>query len=114
VRSSAYAASLTATLLLTSFACRSEGGVRRLTIEDAIETTRFMVADEHATSFAVSPDGKRYVAMLLRGNVARDGMEVEIVCGALASFEDAVPHSVAKLFSRALGGRVGLEGGLPS
>ena len=83
-----------------------------LTVRDAIETTRFMVADadgEH--SIAVSPDGRRYAAMLIRGDIRRDGVEVEIISGGLDSVESAKPYSVARLFTRGLGATMLGSGG---
>jgi len=79
-------------------------GKSLLTIRQAMETTRFMVADEQSRAIAVSPDGRRYVAALVRGDVARDGVEVEIMAGGLDSLEAAKPRSLARLFTRGLGG----------
>ncbi|WP_082112858.1 alpha/beta hydrolase family protein [Pseudoxanthomonas suwonensis] len=74
-----------------------------LTVRDSIVTTRFMVADRNGTSVAVSPDGSRYVAMLIRGDIERDGVEVEVVTGELASLDVATPQPVVSLFTRGLG-----------
>src|SRR3546814_9389784 len=49
------------------------------------------------------PDGKRYAAMLIRGDIKRDGVEVEIVSGELSSIQAAKPHTAAKLFTGGLG-----------
>src|SRR3546814_20023262 len=81
---------------------------QQLTIQDAFETTRLMVADAKGTSISVSPDGKRYAAMLIRGDINRDGVEVEIVSGELSSIQAAKQHTAAKLF-RSEERRVGKE-----
>src|SRR3546814_4727877 len=58
--------------LLTSISSASSAEHnQQLTIQDAFETTRLMVADAKGTSISVSPDGKRYAAMLIRGDIDR-------------------------------------------
>lgn len=79
---------------------------RLLTVRDAIQTTRFMVSDQHATSIALSPDGRHYAAMLIRGDIARDGVEAEIIAGGLDSLKAARPYTVARLFTRGLGATI--------
>jgi dipeptidyl aminopeptidase/acylaminoacyl peptidase len=79
---------------------------RPLTVQDALQTTRFMVADQHAKSIALSPDGQHYAAMLIRGNASRDGIEAEIIAGGLGSIEAAKPYTVARLFTRGLGASI--------
>src|SRR3546814_18711481 len=41
--------------------------------------------------------------MLIRGDIKRDGVEVEIVSGELSSIQAAKPHTAAKLFTGGLG-----------
>jgi len=76
---------------------------RLLTVRDALQTTRFMVADSSGKSVAVSPDGRHYAAMLIRGDVSRKGVDVEIIAGGLGSLVDAKPYVAARFFTHALG-----------
>lgn len=77
--------------------------MRPLTVVDAIETTRLML-DRDRNSVFVSPDGQRYVVMLITGDVAQDGVWVVLMTGWLDSRGFARPVSVARLFTRGLGG----------
>ncbi|RDS85053.1 hypothetical protein DWU98_03715 [Dyella monticola] len=83
------------------------------TVRDALQTTRFMVADQHAKSIALSPDDEHYAAMLIRGSVARGGVEAEIIAGGLGSLEAAKPYTVARLFTRGLGATILGNGAAP-
>lgn len=80
-----------------------------LTVADAIGTARFMVtpraADPRGSGVVLSPDGKRYVVMLIRGDVKRNGNWVELWTGGVESFEQASqpPRRVAQLFLSSLG-----------
>jgi dipeptidyl aminopeptidase/acylaminoacyl peptidase len=78
------------------------GGQRILAIKDEIETARFKL-NERKESVFVSPDGAGYVSMLIRGDVAGDGVWGEIVYGRLSSLESAKPRTVARLFTKGLG-----------
>ena len=66
-----------------------------LTVTDAIETTRFMTTpralDPRSSGVVISPDGKRYVVMLIRGDVKRNGNRVEFLAGSVETFEKAYP-----------------------
>lgn len=75
-----------------------------LTVRDAFETTRFMVADSDGNGVAVSPDGRHYAAMLIRGDIGHDGVEVKIIAGSLNSLAAAKPYVAARLFTHGLGG----------
>lgn len=90
----------------------------RLTVSDTIETTRVIEGSSTncsgATSFFIttgqsvgpvfpSPDNKRYVAMLVTGDVKQDGVWLKVISGGLTSIENVAPHQVARLFTRALG-----------
>ncbi len=95
----------------------ADGGPRPLTAEEAIETTRFMLnpgAEGPANpdgAVAVSPDGKRYVARLVRGDVQRNGVWMELITGGLDSLESAVAYrTVARLFTSGRGSRYGING----
>src|SRR3546814_7908739 len=80
--------------LLTSISSASSAEHnQQMTIQDAFEPTRLMVADTKGTSISVSQDGKRYAAMLIRGDIKSDGVEVEIVSGELSSIQAAKPHT---------------------
>lgn len=74
-----------------------------ITIEEAIETTRFMTDRENHGVF-VSPGGTRYAVMLITGDVEHDGVWAEIRVGALSSLRAAQPASIVRLFTRGLGG----------
>jgi hypothetical protein len=84
------------------------GGQRTFAIKDEIETARFKT-NEHNDSVFVSPDGGGYVSMLIRGDVADDGVWGEIVYGRLDSLESARPRTVARLFTKGLGSSDGLS-----
>jgi hypothetical protein len=73
-----------------------------LTITDAIETVRAM-KDTEGRSVFVSPDGLRYVTLLIKGDISRDGIWAELIAGRLDTFEGAHPITVARLFTRGLG-----------
>lgn len=74
-----------------------------LKVRDVIETTRAM-ADRNGEAVHVSPNGQRYAVMLVRGDVARDGVWAELRVGGLDTFKGAEPRVVARLFTRGLGG----------
>ncbi len=73
------------------------------TVRVALETTRFMV-DRNGEAAVVSPDGQRYVVMLVTGDVARDGAWLELRVGRLDSLEGAVATPLIRLFTHARGG----------
>jgi hypothetical protein len=98
-----YAPIVAAFLIGTAANVALAAGKQPLTVQDAIQTTRFMVADQHGKSIALSPDGQHYAAMLIRGNVVRDDVEAKIIAGSLDSLKAAKPHVVAKLFTSGLG-----------
>jgi hypothetical protein len=82
------------------------GSQRTFSIKDEIETARFKI-NERKESVFVSPDGSGYVSMLIRGDVAGDGVWGEIVYGKLDSLESAKPRTVARLFTKGLGSSEG-------
>lgn len=91
-----------------------------ITTVDALEMGRFMpgkigaersndgslrVTQEHVLR---SPDGKRYVVILVRGDVQRDGNWFELLGGGLESFAAAARiESIALLFTRSFGSSYG-------
>jgi dipeptidyl aminopeptidase/acylaminoacyl peptidase len=82
------------------------GEGQTFSIGDEIETARFKL-NERKESVFVSPDGTGYVSMLIRGDVASDGVWGEIVYGKLDSLESAKPHTVARMFTKGLGSSKG-------
>jgi dipeptidyl aminopeptidase/acylaminoacyl peptidase len=87
-----------------------------LTVARAIETTRIMTNMEAVGpanpdgAVSLSPSGKRYVLRLVRGDVARNGVWMEILTGSMVSLETATPKSVARLFTSGLGAGFGAFG----
>jgi dipeptidyl aminopeptidase/acylaminoacyl peptidase len=77
----------------------SEATRRPLTVADAIEATRALHT-YGSDPVLISPDGKKYLIILQRGDLARNGSWVELLSGSTASIEAAShPIVVARLFS---------------
>lgn len=109
---------------LVAFAYAAIAFPESLTVSNAIQTTRFMVG---APSFATvtpsgeflnsgpveifaSPDNKHWAAMLIKGDLEKNGNWAEILVGSLESLDAAAhPRVLARLFTHALG-----NGGLGS
>ena len=91
---------------------------RELTPADAIATIRVMdnqvLPGEPLGRSAVSPDGTRYVLRLSYGDVARNGVWVDILTGKLDSLASAAkPNTCAHLFTTGLGSpRIDVAGNL--
>jgi hypothetical protein len=88
-----------------------------LTPQAAIETTRFMVDPGNATAndpagvVSMSPGGHWWVARLVRGDVERNGLWMEMLVGDARSFGKAGnARTVARLFSTGLGDGEGRAG----
>jgi prolyl oligopeptidase family protein len=92
-----------------------------LTIADAIETTRVMITKREVIalpdgSFVTSqpmkfvlesPDGKRFVVMLIKGDIKRNGVWAEFVSGRLdSSFNEISAQVVARFFTAAVGSTI--------
>jgi len=75
-----------------------QGSKRVLSLTDAIESTRFMT-DRQRNAVFVSPKGGRYAVVLVRGDVARDGVWWELKVGELSSLAAATPRTVVRMFS---------------
>jgi hypothetical protein len=100
-------------LVLVCAVSRGEQTPKRLlTVADAIQTTRFMqsassaAADPRDDGVFVSPDGKSYAVMLIRGDLQRAegaGNWVDIMAGRLESLESAKPRLVKRLFTESWG-----------
>ena len=72
-----------------------------LSVADAIETARFQVNYKGEAAF-VSPDRKRYVSLVIRGDVQNDGVRMDVLAGGLGSLDSAIPRLVTSLFTRGL------------
>lgn len=79
---------------------RSRRPLRRLDVRDSIEATR--VVHEYADNgVLISPDGTKYLVVLHRGDVARNGSWIELLVGSTQSLAAASKGSiVARLFSK--------------
>ncbi len=80
--------------------CCGEATKRPFTVTDSIEATR--VLDTSGTGpLLISPSGKRYLIVLMGGDVKRNGSWVELLSGSTASLEAAAKaHIVARLFTK--------------
>src|SRR3546814_19822706 len=78
-------AALLLALLTRIFSALSAEHNQQLTIQDAFETIRLMVAAAKGTSISVSHNCKRQAAMLIRGDIMRDGVEEENASGEQAT-----------------------------
>ncbi len=79
---------------------------RTLTPKDVLETARIM--DDPPS---ISPDGKRFVVRMVRGDVARDGVWLEVVSGSLESLAAARRVSTGmRLFSPGRGRKNSMVG----
>ena len=100
---------LLAALIMHSGAPAAAASLKReLTPADAIATVRVMdnqvLPGEPLGRAAISPDGTRYVIRLARGDVARNGVWVDLLTGNLGSLAAAAkPITCAHLFSTGLG-----------
>lgn len=98
-----------ALMICTSRSLAEPAAKPPLTVSDAIQTTRFMSdrrgPDPRTDGVMLSPDGKRYVVMLVRGDLSRGGNWVEFLAGGVENFEQASqpPRRIAQLFLSSLG-----------
>ncbi|HEY6645120.1 prolyl oligopeptidase family serine peptidase [Povalibacter sp.] len=51
----------------------------------------------------MSPDGQRYAILLVTGDIARDGVWLQLLAGTRASLAQARPRPLVRLFTRGLG-----------
>jgi dipeptidyl aminopeptidase/acylaminoacyl peptidase len=107
------AVALTLAALTAAYAADKEP----LTVTRALETVRIMNNPGAASpvnpdgAVSVSPDGQRYLVRLVRGDVQRNGVWMEMLTGRLDSFEGArTPKPVARLFTTGLGAGIGSFG----
>lgn len=92
-------------------------GRRTPTARDAIETARFMTDRVSASEYnpdgvvSISPNGRRYVVRIVRGDAQRNGVWMQLITGDLDSLEQASNgRTVAQLFSSGRGARNGRRG----
>ena len=97
-------------LLLCLHAEAHANNKRPLTVADAIETARILsnpdaVRPENPDgAVSISPDGSRYVARLIRGDIKKNGVWAELITGRLDSLAGAARYeTVARLFTSGLG-----------
>ena len=64
--------------------------------------------DEQGKAIRLSPNGKRYLVVLARGDLARNGTWVELVCGGTGSLSGAAGATVARLFTQSRQGTASL------
>jgi dipeptidyl aminopeptidase/acylaminoacyl peptidase len=90
---------------------------RPLTVTDAIQTVRLMDNPDAVSpqnpqgAVSISPDGKTFVARLIRGDVQRNCIWVDLIAGGTDSLDRAARHEViARLFTTGLGSAHSLFG----
>lgn len=81
-----------------------------MTVADAIATVRLMdnpdaISPENPQgAVSISPQGKRYIARLIRGDIKSNGVWVDVIAGRLHSLDQSARHEViARLFTTGLG-----------
>ena len=72
-----------------------------LTVAEAIETARFQ-EDRKGQEIFPSPDGRRYVFFIIRGDVKNDGVWLNVYAGETRTLAAAVPKLVSKHFTSGL------------
>jgi hypothetical protein len=72
-----------------------------MSVADAIETARFHVNYKGEAAF-VSPNRQRYVSLVVRGDIKKDGVWMDVLTGRLGSLDSSGPRLIASLFTRAL------------
>ena len=91
-------------LLAQTAAAKSAPTGLAMSSADAVATTRFMPAGPGSDQpISLSPDGRWYVIRLVRGDVERNGIWVDVLAGSLDSLDAAAPTRVAHLFSTGRG-----------
>ncbi|MBB4837043.1 dipeptidyl aminopeptidase/acylaminoacyl peptidase [Sphingomonas kyeonggiensis] len=82
-----------------------------MTLEKAFETARILAAEENG-GIAYSRSGELYAFGLVRGDVQRDGVVVEIFAGSLRDTTRLKPRLIKSLFTRGWGPDVNGRGNL--
>lgn len=104
-RPDCYFARFTALLLLVfALPISAPGGIpgRKFTVKDSIEATRVLYFPD-STLALLSPDHTRYLIVLYRGDLTRNGTWVELLSGGTASLKQACRYHKTRLFSRSAG-----------
>jgi hypothetical protein len=115
-----FAATCAALIAAATFAplhrARAENATekRELTPADAVATVRVMenqlTLGERVDSGVTSPDGKRYLLRLVRGDVKRNGVWMDLLTGSLESLDSAAhPKPCAHLFTTGLGSTISVR-----
>jgi dienelactone hydrolase len=65
------------------------------------------MVDADMNAVFTSPDAQRYAILVIRGDIANDGLWAELRVGRLDSFERAELRTVTRLFTNGLGSREG-------
>lgn len=73
--------------------------LRLFTVKDSIEASRILYNGDNKPE-QLSPDGTRYLIVLYRGDLARNGTCVELLSGATTSLQRASDFREISLFSR--------------
>ena len=74
---------------------------RPLTVADSIESTLVLYDQEQNDPVLTSPDGKKFLVILHRGDIVRNGSWVELLVGSTQSLQAAShAHVIASLFSK--------------
>src|ERR1700683_3789502 len=90
---------LSAVLLLCAQSVNAQAKQKMLTVKDTIETSQ-VIRPYGTDPVLVSPDGKKYLVVLERGDIARNGAWVELLSGTTDSLAAAREgRVVARLFS---------------
>jgi hypothetical protein len=71
-----------------------------LTVREAIQATR-VVSNLNGDTVLISPDRKKYLVVLERGDIERNGTWIELLCGGNTSLNVASsPVTITRLFSK--------------
>lgn len=86
----------------------SRSSPRPLTVADGIETTRIKPDFTNHQVAHISPDGKHYVVALVKGDLKRNGLWLELISGSLDSIDAASKYNtIARLFTEGKGSMYG-------
>jgi dipeptidyl aminopeptidase/acylaminoacyl peptidase len=74
---------------------------KQFTVASGIESRRVLYQLDNRSAVSLSPDGKRYLLLLIRGDLGRDGNWIELVSGRTESLDAAAQtQKVTRLFTR--------------
>jgi dipeptidyl aminopeptidase/acylaminoacyl peptidase len=77
-----------------------EEGKRRFTVEDSIALNRVVRSQGPGNPVLISPDARRFLVIVQRGDIARNGVWIEFLAGAAESIHTAQQaRVVTRLFS---------------